>query len=250
MRALRRIGGNIRRRQFIEAYAVVAVSAVVAVLSLVGDLVGDDLRWAVVLGALGLMTYQITLPERPGDVDDVLHSRAAFDDTTLISRLRSATEVWLYGPSLVNLLTADTAGHLRQTVLARPDGRVRAMVLDPDQPAAVELASRQLDHSTDYPTVDLGTALPGAVHRLGNMAGWSVAGTFEHRFAPFNPGFSVVAIDPRRKGGVVIVEFHGLHNDSDSGRMHVELTRAGSERWYEYWCEQFDDLWNRARPAG
>ena len=250
MGALRRIGGNIRRRQFIEAYAVVAVSAVVAVLSLVGDLVGDDLRWAVVLGALGLMTYQITLPERAADVDDVLHSRAAFDDTTLISRLRSATEVWLYGPSLVNLLTADTAGHLRQTVLARPDGRVRAMVLDPDQPDAVELASRQLDHSTDYPTVDLGTALPGTVHRLRNMADWSVAGTFEHRFAPFNPGFSVVAIDPRRKGGVVIVEFHGLHNDSDSGRMHVELTRAGSERWYEYWCDQFDDLWNRARPAG
>jgi hypothetical protein len=31
-------------------------------------------------------------------------------------------------------------------------------------------------------------------------------------------------------------------------RIGRNLTRAGSERWYEYWCEQFEDLWKRARP--
>jgi hypothetical protein len=247
MGALRRIGRNIKQRRFIEAYVVSAASVAVAALSLLGDVVDDDLRWAVVLGALGLMTYQVTLPERAGDLDEILHSRSSFEDTTFSSRLRSATEVWLYGPSLVNVLTADAAGQLRSTVLARGDGVVRVMVLDPDEAGAIGLASRQLDDSTVYPTVKLPLALSTATERLTTMASWPVAGTFEHRYAPFNPGFSVVAIDPRGKAGLVIVEFHGVYNDSDSGRMHVELTRATSERWYEYWVDQFEDLWSRAR---
>jgi hypothetical protein len=249
MGALRRVGQNIRRRQFIDAYVVAAVSVAVAALSLVGDVVDDDIRWAVVLAALGLMTYQITLPEQSADLDDVLHSRSAFDDTTFVSRLKSASEVWLYGPSLASVLDPANAGHLRKTVMARPDGVVRAMVLDPERPEALALAADQIDASIDHPTVDLAEALPASIGRLTTMAGWSVAGTFEWRYAPFNPGFSLVAIDPYGKGGLLIVEFHGLHNDSDAERMHVELTSAKSERWYEYWREQFEDLWKRARPS-
>lgn len=36
---------------------------------------------------------------------------------------------------------------------------------------------------------------------------------------------NVVAIDAGQKGGRVIVEFHGFHNDATSSRMHITLSR-------------------------
>jgi hypothetical protein len=48
---------------------------------------------------------------------------------------------------------------------------------------------------------------------------------------------------------VVIVEFHGFHNQVTNTRMHIELRRADSEQWYAYWLEQFERIWQAARPA-
>lgn len=251
MRGVRRIQRDLRDRRHVEGYVVATASIVLAVLSLFGDLVGDEVRWAVVLAALGLLTYQITLPERETDLDNVLHSRTVFEEVTVSSRLRNAREVWIFGPSAINVLTADAANHLRTHVLNRHDGVVRIMVLEPDGQAAIELAAHQLDHATTFPTVDLPHALAATVERIETMAGWSTPGTFEYGFAPFNPGFSILAVDPYGKAGSLIVEFHGLHNESTSDRMHIELTRTNSEHWFAYWRDQFEHLWQTSRhPPG
>jgi len=57
------------------------------------------------------------------------------------------------------------------------------------------------------------------------------------------------AVDPGTSRGVVIVEFHGFHNQVTNTRMHIELTRAESEQWYGYWIEQFERIWQAARPS-
>lgn len=247
MRALRRIGRDLKLRRHVEVYVLAAASIAIGVGSLVGDVVSEDLRWATVLAALSVLTYQVTVPDRSRDLDEVLHNRTSFDETTFVSRLRGAREVWLLAPSAINLLTADTADTLRKTVLARSDGTVRVLVLDPAAHDAVALAARQLDDATDYPSVALTRAMQATAERLAIMAAWPVAGTFEHRYMGFNPGFSIVAIDPHRRDGHLIVEFHAVHNESTASRMHIELTRAASERWYLYWRDQFEHLWGRAR---
>ena len=247
MRGLRRIQRNLRHRRHVEVYVVVAASIVMAVVSLFGDLVGDEVRWAVVLAALGLLTYQITLPDRSADLDSVLHSRTAFDDVTVGSRLRNAREVWIFGPSAAYLLTAELTNHLRRHILSRPDGLVRVVILDPEEDAAVELAARHLDQEADKPAVELPNALVTSIGRIEAMAAWTTPGTFEYGFAPLNPGFSVLAIDPYGKAGSLIVEFHGFHNESTSDRMHIELTRTNSEHWFAYWRDQFEHLWQSAR---
>lgn len=245
--AWRRIGRDLRARRHIEVYVIAGLSIVIAVLSVVGDVVGEEVRWSVVLGALGLLTYQIAVPSRAQRFDTVLLDRAAFDDTTLGSRLAGAREVWIYGPSAVNLLTSDVADRLRSGPLNRPAGVVRVAVLDPEQPAAIEIARRQLDDSLHYPSVRLPKAIDVTVDRLEQMAAWDTPGAFEYRFAPFNPGFSLVALDPGTAHGKLIVEFHGLRNESTGNRMHVELTQESSEYWYAYWRAQFADLWEMAR---
>jgi hypothetical protein len=248
--ALGRIGRDLRRRRHLDAYVVAAVALVLAVLSLVGDVVGEGLRWAAVLAALSLLVYRITLPDAVGNLDAVLQDRSAFEDTTFASRLKPASVVWVFAPSAANLLTASAVDDLRRTVLVRPDGLVRVVVLDPAATAAVELAARQLDDTIDYPVQVLAEALATMEARLRSIAQWSTAGRFEHRYAAFNPGFSLVAIDPHAKHGVVIVEFHGFHNESTGSRMHIELRRRGSEHWFDYWADQFEHIWRSARaPA-
>lgn len=247
MRRLRRIGRDLRSRRHVEIYAVAAVSIVLAILSLVGDVAPDGLRWAAVLAALSLLTYQIALPKPAADLDDVLRNRAAFDEMPFVSRLQGARDVWIVAPTAVNLLTADTVEHLRRHVLSRREGQVRVQVLDPERPEALALARQQLDQATDYPALDLTGGLAATLGLLETMAGWDVAGTFEYRFTPYNPGFSVVAIDPHAKGGLLILELHGVRNESIATRMHVELTRASSEHWFVYWRDQMHHLWDGGR---
>jgi hypothetical protein len=247
MIALRRIGRDLKHRRHVEIYVVAAASIVLAACSLVGDLLGDDLRWATVFAALALLTYQLSLPDQSGDLDAALHGRASFDETTFASRVRRAREIWIQAPSAANLLTADTTDLLRRCVLARPEGVVRVMVLDPSADTAVTLAAQQLDDATDYLAVELPRAISTTVDRLEMMAAWSLSGTFHYRYLGFNPGFSSVAIDPHSRDGLLIVEFHGVHNESTASRMHIELTRSGSERWYVYWRDQLEHLWHDAR---
>jgi hypothetical protein len=250
VRAWRRIARDLLHRRHVEVYLVAAASVVLAALSLAGDVVNEDVRWATVFAALGLLTYQLALPDRASDLDDVLHNRAAFDDITFSSRIRGAREVWVLAPSAVNLLTASTADDVRKSVLGRGDGVFRVMVLDPAAGDAVVLAAHQLDDATDYPAEALPDAVQATAARLEMMASWDVVGEFQHRYVGFNPGFSIVAIDPNGRDGLLIVEFHGVHNESAAARMHVQLTRTSSEHWYVYWRDQFEHLWQGARVPG
>jgi len=245
---LRRFGRDLVRRRHIEVYVVVVVSVALAGLSLVGDVVDDDVRWAAVLAAMALLTYQIVLPAPATNLDQVLHGRGVYDRVPFASRLKDAREVWVAAPTAVNVLTGDTVHKLRTEILSRRAGVVRVVVLDPALPEAVAIAAEQLDRSTDYPSQDVPGGLVATVSMLEAMAAWDVAGIFEHRFAPFSPGFSLVAVDPDAPGGVIIVELHGVHNESIASRMHLELTRAGSEHWFAYWREQLHHLWAQSRP--
>src|SRR5262249_20687079 len=149
-------------------------------------------RWSVLLAALALLVYQVTIPrDDEGRADRLLHSRVAFDDATIGSRFKTAKVVWVFAPSGVNLLTGATPDALRRTVLARQDGAVRVVVLDPDATEAVALAARQLDDADQHPIQNMRGGLATTVALLQSMAAWTTAGRFEYRLAPFNPGFSL-----------------------------------------------------------
>jgi hypothetical protein len=249
---LRRIGDDLRHLRHVDAYAVALIVFVFAVLSVIGDILPVNARWTVLLVGVGVLVFRLTLPEHyEGSADDVLKDRSAFDDNPLSARLRRATEVWVFAPSAINLLTPQNVDTIRTTVLAKPEGAVRVVVLDPAEESAVQLATRQLDDSLDSPSSQLfRSSLEATIGQLQRMAGWQEHGSFEYRLAGYNPGFSLVAIDPGTRHGVVIVEFHGFHNQVTNTRMHIELTRTISEQWCSYWVVQFERIWQAARePA-
>jgi hypothetical protein len=94
----------------------------------------------------------------------------------------------------------------------------------------------------------MGAGKRTCVRRSDGLA--TTCGSFGYRLASYNPGFSLVAIDPGARHGVVMVEFHGFHNQVTNTRMHIELTRAISDQWYSYWLGQFERIWQAAKvPA-
>jgi len=245
----RRIGRDLKNRRYIDSYSVAFVTFVLAVLSLVGEVVPDRLRWAALLAGVGILVLRITIPDSwGGTVDELLSDRFAFDANPLSDRLMNAKEIWIFAPTAVNLLSAHHCELLRTGPLRRPDGVVRVVVLDPANNAAVQLATRQLDDSLDYPIQDFSTSLDTTVRLLGAVAAWRTSGSFEYRLLDYSPGFSLVAIDPSARNGRIIVEFHGFHNEATSSRMHIEIARNQSDRWYTYWTEQFNRIWETASP--
>ncbi|HZB32314.1 MAG TPA: hypothetical protein VE465_19300 [Streptosporangiaceae bacterium] len=245
MRALaRRIARDLVERRNLDAYLIVLVALLASLASLVSNFVPEKFKWSIALAALGLLVYRLTVPDSVDfTADDLLNDRTAFDDVPLPARLRGAREVWVFAPSAVHLLSESTCLLLGSTVLNRPDGVVRVVVLDPANQAAIEIASRQLDDALEFPTRRLPGCLEDTLSRLAMIASWPVSGSIEYRRIGYNPGFSLFIIDPSTSTGTVIVEFHGIRNDSPAGRMHIELTRKKSERWYAYWIAQFHQIW-------
>jgi hypothetical protein len=247
----RRIGRDLRQLRNIDAYAIALLVFVFAVLSMAGDILSDNARWAVLLIGVGVLVFRVTLPDHyDGSADDVLKDRTAFEDKPLSARLREASELWIFAPSAINLLPPQNCDTIRTTILAKSEGVVRVAVLDPAAETAVQFATRQLDDSLDAPSEVFRSSLDATVGQLQRMAAWQERGSFQYRLAAYSPGFSLVAIDPGARHGVVIVEFHGFHNQVTNTRMHIELTRAISEQWYLYWLGQFERIWQTAQvPA-
>ena len=247
----RRVGHDIKNRRYVDAYSAAFVAFVLAVLSLVGDIVPDQLRWAALLAGVGLLVLRITIPDGSRvNFDELLNDRFAFDANPLTNRLKNAKEIWVFAPTAVNLLSAHNCEILRTGPLCRPDGAVRVVVLDPANDVAVKLATHQLDDSVDYPVQDFSASLQATTHMLETMTAWQVNGSIKYRLLDYNPGFSLVAIDPNTRNGRLIVEIHGFHNEATSSRMHIELTRQQSDHWYSYWAEQFNRIWEAASLDG
>lgn len=245
--AWQRIAKDLRNREYIDVYSVAFVAFGLAIVSLVPNLVPEQLKWAAVLGGVGLLVLRITVPDSPtGNVDELLNDRFAFDKTPFSERIEGTSEVWIFAPTGVNLLSAHNCELIRNKVLSKPDGALRVVILNPSDEWAVQLAVRQLDDSLDYPIQDFRDSLTTTERQLRAMSTWNARGSFDYKLLDYNPGFSLVAINPTSRNGHVIVEFHGFHNEATSSRMHIELSRRQSERWYTYWTEQFQRIWESA----
>lgn len=246
-RAWKRFWDDIRHRRHIESYVVSALLIVFAVLSIVEDLLNTQMKLAALMAGVGLLVYNMTIPEG-GDtrrLDDFLNDRSSF--TPLPERLKNAKTLWIYAPSAINILNEVNTQAIQRQILSHPEGNLRVMIQDPEKTQEVARLKKQLDENVKYQMQDLPGAIQDTLKLLGKMTKWEKRGLFEYRLLAFNPGFSMIVIDPDKKTGVVIVEFYGFTHEHTASRMHIEITRDQSERWYTYWVEQYDAMWKEAR---
>jgi hypothetical protein len=230
----RRVAGDLRKGRHREAYTIFAVGVTLTVLGLVG-VVPEAVLLSSVLLAVTFLVFQTTVEKdhSAGMLEQVVKGREAYDAFSAI--LPDGGEVWIYGPTAVNVLV--NAPAIKTKVLAR-GGRVRVMVQDPDS-EAVRFAKIQLDD-----TLDFDHTLASSIATLRKMRSW---GNCDYRLLGFNPGFSLVVVNPTQPDGFLLLELHGFANDTIDERMHVRISRAESLRWFDYWTSRFDGMWDLAR---
>lgn len=251
MRGLERIGKDLRDRRNIEAYAATFFVILFAILTIVGDIVPTNIKEAAMLSALGLLVYNLTVPKDASltSYDQMLNDRTDFKQP-FSELVRSATQLYMYAPSAVNVLNSDNLKVINDSILSRKGGEFKIIMQDPEEIEAVKILSRQLDENVIRQVQDLPSALTSTYKKLRNISTWERKGVFEYKLLSFGPGFSLVVVNPNEADGVVVVEFYGYMHEDTSSRMHIELTRKDSERWYNYWVSQFDVMWKDARYDG
>src|ERR1700753_1712469 len=94
-----RIISDLRHRRFVDAYSAAFVAFSPAVISLVGAVVPDRIRWAALLAGVGILVLRVPTPEPDATIDTILMDRFKFDDHPLQDRIRNAKEVCIFAPS-------------------------------------------------------------------------------------------------------------------------------------------------------
>lgn len=238
-RAFSRIFKDISEGRHLESYAVTAVALILAVAGLLDNAVPDSMKLAVILAALALLVFQSTTPkEKNVDLDSVLQDRQSF--SPFRDFIRGGQELWVYGPSVGNVVRNDP--DIKREILDR-GGRVRILMQNPDAPIMGYLPDQ---YNEIHPLKeDIQTTL----RTLDNLAKRVNVGTLEYGMIDYNPGFSLVVVDPDGANGRLVVEFHGYATDAIVDRMHIVITRQQSQHWFEYWARQFEGMWQARRDT-
>lgn len=244
----RRVANDLRARRNIENYVIALVAVVLAVVGVVDDIVPDSVKTSVMLAALGLLVFNLTRPlEGKASIEDYLHSRPELG--SLPDRISSARKLWIYAPSAANVLAGPNLDAIRRSILSQRGGELRVIIQDPNKPEAVALLAEQLDKSVDFQHQHLPEEIVNTLKKFATIRGWNMPGRFEGRLLPYSPGCSMVLIDPDKANGTAIIELYGWHLQSTSDRMSIEIRQSASPRWFSYWVEQFEFMWDDAAPA-
>ncbi len=235
MKTIRRVLDDLRNLRNVDAYVVAAVGVALIVLDVVGSAdLGVNL--SVVMAALVVLLFRTTAPSNQAvDLDSVLLDRQSY--APFCEFIRGGREVWIYGPSAVNVL--HSSGDLKREILDR-GGSVRILIQDPEIEASLAILRLQLD-----PNNVLEHDIKGSLYTLARMQTW---GGVEYRLLDYSPGFSMVVVDPDGKDGRLTVEFFGYHNELITDRMHLKIERRSSQYWFEHWVKQYQAMWEAGRP--
>jgi hypothetical protein len=242
---MRRLADDLKNGRYLDLYVTTAVSGLAAAWLLIGADLDDDIRWSILLAAIGILMLRSTVLLRPQRREDVLLDRSAYEEHPISRIFEGSREIWIFAPIGSNLLTDERCESLRKGPLSSRGGVVRVILLAPLQ--ADDAQTVQLDGLLDRPIQSPASALQETYARLSRMSQWGMEGKLLVRGIAFNPGFSLVAIDPNDSDGFVNVEFHGYRSDSLSSRMHIHL-ESGDRKWFQYWLQQYEEMWKSASP--
>lgn len=227
----------------IEKYVVAFSALFFAVAGLFGDVIPDNLKVSVGLGALGLLVFGLSQREDENSVEKILNNRK--DLKPLVDSLKTATELWIYAPSAANILH-DT-NLIEEQILSNPRGHLRVLIQNPANKEAINILIDHLDKGTiRQNNQPMERAIQSTREQLETLAQRSHHGRLSYGFLNYGLGFSVVIFNPQKSDGYVILEIHGFQNEFIHNRMHIRINRQDSEAWYDYWVGQMTAMWDKA----
>lgn len=214
--------------------ATLGTVALLMLSSLGGRHKMDDLRAAV--QSLAEAVSNATHADVPADRFLAVKAPAIDDE------LRAADDIRLVGVTLSRTVR-DLVGSLDRRL--RTGAVLRVVVIDPDTTAPVEAMARTLGVTSPR------FYRPRVASTLEILAGLAslpgTAGRIEVRLLPFVPAFGMYLIDPATADGRVYVELYQHRSLEPNPCFSLQADRDG--HWYRFFVNQFDTLWDSARPV-
>jgi hypothetical protein len=242
----------------LEIYLTAALSLVLGLLGIF-DLVDTRVVTAATLGTLALLAisnlgsrHQIdelrtSVRSLAATVGDTMRADVAADRYLAVKapplddELRAADDIGLVGVTLSRTVR-ELAGTLERRL--RAGATLRVVVIDPDSAAPLDAVARTLGiTSPDLYRPRIAATIEILNHLASRSGG---AGRIEVRLLPFVPAFGMYLIDPREWDGRVFVELY-QHRSLEPNPCFA-LRSERDRHWYTFFVNQFDVLWDSARP--
>lgn len=159
----------------------------------------------------------------------------------LDDHIRAASDVRLLGVTLSRTVR-DLVGTLDARL--RAGASVRVIVIDPEGTAPVEAVARTVGVTSPEFYRPRITSTIEILSALASLPGTS--GGVEVRLLPYVPAFGMYVIDPEAAHGEIYVELYQHRSLEPNPCFALRAERDG--RWFKFFVNQFDVLWQSARP--
>lgn len=244
---------DIREGQNLEVYLTLVVALVLLLLDIFG-VVSTEAVAAGTLATLALLAYStLTNREQMRRLVDTSMTTQALVQQTLSHEQKADDFYWKEKRSLEHDLATATFIGIIGVTLSRTlreyldvfedrlasGGHIRFVIIDPAGSAPEQAVLRSKGVVGDSMYVDL---LRPTIDRICALAELTTSsGTVELGLLPYAPSFGMFLIDPDESHGRIIVEIY-QHKSTALGPT-FELDAHRDTRWYPFFREQFDLLW-------
>jgi hypothetical protein len=171
---------------------------------------------------------------------------------SLDAYVQGANRIDLCGATLASTVNKQFS-NLRNCL--RQGAKIRLLVMDPNSLAPQMSAQRSI--TTDDADYYL-TRLEGTFRDLEYLSrsytdlplppdGSSQAGSLSVRLLSYAPSFGLISLDADRSSGIVFVELYP-HKTGFGEQPAFDLTPHRDGDWYRYFVQQFEEMWDSAKP--
>jgi hypothetical protein len=168
----------------------------------------------------------------------------------LDSYVMSANQIDLCGVSLTSTINKQFS-NLRERL--KEGANINVLVIDPDSLALQMTAERggSLD-DVEYFGKRLETTFNDLAYlsknwlEYQNLNSASKKGSLSVRLMSSSPSYGIISFDTNRSNGILFVELYPHY--SYGTQPTFELTPHRDGEWYKHFVEQFEQMWNHAKP--
>lgn len=170
----------------------------------------------------------------------------------LDSLVRSATHIDICG---VTLTTAINKQFVNLRDRLRSGAAIRILVIDPSSTALKMSAERSSSpEDIEYYLVRLNATLKELFYLFKSWEDIKAveksavrSGSLSVRLLSYAPSFGLISFNANQDNGLTLVEIYP-HKSVNQPAASFDLTPSRDEQWYRYFTDQFDQMWNSAKP--
>jgi hypothetical protein len=241
---IRRFAIRIVTDEYLDLYILGGTALVFTVLGVLG-ISGIKVLSSVILALLAVLSFsQIRSRRQVAEIVDTKRwdpfslFREDFPENLPVLRT-NATTLLLIGVSLARTIQSASRTELRQMLVS--GGRVRVLVVNPEDDKLVQAASIQRNVTADRMRRRIQNALDELTELRDNTNGH-----IEIRLMPFVPHMGINLIDKGTPRGLITVQHYEHRPTGEDSPIFLIMAKDGV--WYEHFVAEAERMWHDGIP--